>query len=132
MRLKKTEKKDKVYKGKMGSYRVLKEIPYMNEEGVKQGTLEIGSIQLFPAKLAKPMVKSGDLEEVKNEEKPENVNPSQPVDVYTAKAYKGERIIGLIEDVVVRGKKYLKFKAGRSQAEYWITLGDFTSNASYE
>lgn len=57
-----------VYDGPMGQYKITGEAYYTDEEGVRQGTLEIGSIQVLPTPVGEVFVKDGVAEEIKNVE----------------------------------------------------------------
>ena len=52
----------------MGQYKITGEAYYTDEEGVRQGTLEIGSIQVLPTPVGEVFVKDGVAEEIKNVE----------------------------------------------------------------
>lgn len=63
-----TEEVGDVYDGPMGQYKITGEAYYTDEEGVRQGTLEIGSIQVLPTPVGEVFVKDGVAEEIKNVE----------------------------------------------------------------
>lgn len=84
-----TEEEDAVeveeYTGELGTYLILKEIPYTDEKGNLEGVTEIGSVQEVPVELGEDWVKSGDAKQISITKAALELAQTEGIDITTVK-----------------------------------------------